>query len=183
MRLPLIIAAALLAVTPAMPQETAEREDVLTARMVVETVDMETRQVLLTDETGHSFTVVAGPEVRNLAQLDPGDTVEIGYLEAVAVKLAGAAGDGTVDSAVVAGRAKEGEKPGAVAGSVSSFVVEFVSYDPRTNVVTFIDPSKRVRAVTIRPEMRDFAAARQSGDLVDVTIERAIAISVTPMGE
>ena len=54
----------------------------------VESVDMDTRQVLLRTPSGVRTTVVAGPEVRNLAQLTSGDRVTITYQEAIAVQMA-----------------------------------------------------------------------------------------------
>jgi hypothetical protein len=54
----------------------------------VESVDTSTRQVLLRTPDGARTTVVAGPEVRNLPQLKPGDRVTITYQEAIAVQMA-----------------------------------------------------------------------------------------------
>jgi hypothetical protein len=53
----------------------------------VETTDMTTREVLLRGEGGRLATVVAGPEVRNLGQVRPGDRVVMEYQEAIAAEI------------------------------------------------------------------------------------------------
>ena len=49
-----------------------------------ETVDTTTREVLLRGEGSNLVIVRAGPEVRNLAQAQPGDRVVLDYQEAIA---------------------------------------------------------------------------------------------------
>ena len=57
------------------------------ARATVETVDQQTRTVLLRGPTGALLTVHAGPEVRNLPQVKPGDQVVVRYAESVAARI------------------------------------------------------------------------------------------------
>jgi hypothetical protein len=57
-------------------------------------------------------------------------------------------------------------------------VVEFISYDPSTAIATFRTPDGVVQTVTVNPQMRDFAAGLQSGDLVDLTMTQAVAVSI-----
>lgn len=172
-----MITAGCAAETEPAPQ-LAERENLVTRRAVVETVDVEGRQVLLRGEGGRMLTVEAGPEVRNLAQLEPGDVVKLELYEAVAVKMADPSKPGDPMAVAVAERAIEGAKPGAAAGEAVNLVVSFISYDPATSVSTFALPDGRVETVVVRPEMREFAAARQPGDRIDLTIIRAVAISI-----
>jgi hypothetical protein len=61
---------------PSAPQ-SAQREAMLDTRAVVEKVDQNTREVRLRTADGRDLTVVAGPEVRNLAQVSAGDTVRL----------------------------------------------------------------------------------------------------------
>ena len=37
---------------------------------------------------------------------------------------------------------------------------------------------RSVQNVVVKPEMRDFAAARKSGDRIDLTITQAVAVSI-----
>ncbi|MEM7669056.1 MAG: hypothetical protein AAF317_07870, partial [Pseudomonadota bacterium] len=116
--------------------DQAERANVVLRSAVVETVDLETRQVLLEAPDGRNFTITAGPEVRNLEQLKSNDRVEIAYYEAVALGMAAEGDPGGGVSITESERAEVGEKPGLVAGSESNLVVEFLSYDPDTTIAT-----------------------------------------------
>jgi hypothetical protein len=55
---------------------------------VIESIDPVTRQVLLRGPQGEMVNVTAGPQVRNLEQLKPGDHVVVTYREALAAELA-----------------------------------------------------------------------------------------------
>ena len=162
----------------ATPPEPASRMRTLETSAVVQTIDMETRQVLLKTEEGRMLTIVAGPEVRNLDQVEPGDRVKAVYYESVAVQMATAQASGTEAAAAVV-RAPEGAKPGAAVGASVRAIVTIISYDPDTNVVSFIAPNGVADRLVVKPEMRDFARALKVGDRVDVTYTKAVAIGVT----
>ncbi len=83
------------------PPEPASRELTLETTAVVQTIDMETRQVLLRTENGRMLTIIAGPEVRNLDQVEPGDRVKATYYESVAVQMATGQASGTAAAAAV----------------------------------------------------------------------------------
>jgi hypothetical protein len=152
---------------------------VSTATATVESVDMASRTVRLRDLSGGgSFSVVAGPEVRNLAEIAPGDTVEVDVFEATLVDLADPADTGEAQLDIIAGRAPEGTTPGAGILSAVSFVVEVVSYDPATGVATFITPDGVTRTSQVRPGVRDFAAQRRPGDRVAVTLVEGVAVNI-----
>lgn len=175
----LVLAAALTAActsgTPA--PESAARQETITRTARVQTVDQETRQVLLRMDNDEMLSLVAGPEVRNLPQLEPGDVVVFQFYESVAVRMADSA-SGEPTGAVVAERAPEGAKPGGGVGASVNMVVEFLSYDPAAHVATFRTPDGTVAAADVRPEMRAFAAARKPGDRIDLTITQAVAVSI-----
>lgn len=59
----------------------------VTEKMTVTRVDQATREVGLRSASGEESVFLAGPDVRNLAQVEAGDTVSITYAEAVAVRL------------------------------------------------------------------------------------------------
>lgn len=157
---------------------SAERESVVTRKAVVQSVDLEGRQVLLEGENGKMLSVTAGPEVRNLAQIEPGDVVRLDYYEAVSVKMADPSDASAPEGVVLTERAPEGAKPGAAAAATLRMVVEFISYDPASAVATFVAPDGIVETANVRPEMRAFAAGLESGDLVDLTMTEAVAVSI-----
>ena len=155
----------------------------LDTRAVVEHVDQNTREVRLRTMDGKELTVLAGPEVRNLAQVSAGDTVRLTYYESVAARMAEPGAGGPATTSVITSRAPEGSKPAGLVGATTDMVVEFLAYDPATGVVTFKTPegSDRDRSM-VNPAMRGFAAARRPGDRVAVQITNAVAASIVETG-
>ncbi len=158
---------------------TAEREDTITRQAEIRGIDRQERRLLIRGEEGNYVDMVVGPEVRNFDQLEIGDQITIEYYEAVALRMADESSSETPTGAVVTERAAEGEKPAGGAAQVVNLVVEFVSYDPETHLATFRTPDGQMGTVVVKPEMREFAAAREAGDKIDATITEAFAISVT----
>jgi hypothetical protein len=166
---------------PAAPQ-SAQRELMLDTRAVAEKVDQYTREVRLRTMDGNELTVLAGPEVRNLAQLSAGDMVRLTYYERVAARMAEPGAGGPATTSVVASGAPEGSKPAGVFGATTDMVVEFLAYDPATGVVTFNTPDGVTQKVVVNPAMRGFAAARRPGDRVAVQLTNALAVSIVETG-
>lgn len=175
----LVVASSLFACSDmADPPVSAERQSLVTERAVVQSVDLESRQVLLESDDGRMLGITAGPDVRNLAQLEPGDVVRLDYYEAVSVRMADPSDASAPEGVVVTERAPEGAKPGAAAAASVRMVVEFISYDPASSIATFVTPDGVVQTAAVRPEMRDFAAGLESGDLVDLTMTEAVAVAI-----
>src|ERR1700722_6477614 len=63
----------------AVAQKPAVVSTTFQATATVETVDAKTRQILLKRDDGKFVTLVAGPDVRNFAQIKPGDRVYARY--------------------------------------------------------------------------------------------------------
>ena len=78
----------------------------------VEAIDQAKREVTLKGPTGKVVTLKAGPDVRNLAQVKVGDSVVVGYLEALSLTLMkdGKALRGST-SAADGARSAAGERP------------------------------------------------------------------------
>ena len=115
------LASACAAPEPA-PVEMVER---ITSSAVVQTVDPETRQVLLKADDGSLLTIVAGPEVGDLSDLEPGDKVVAVYENSVAARMA--ATDAPAETALVAVAPEPGDKPGLVAAQSVTGIVTFLS--------------------------------------------------------
>jgi hypothetical protein len=160
----------------AMPSGTLGAET-MTATATVEKVDMKTRHVTLKDADGKRLTVVAGPEVRNLAQVKKGDVLTLTYKESLAyqVSKAGAAKPGVGASTDVT-RSPLGAKP---AGSVTDTVtvrMTIAGMDKKGSTVTLRDPDGVESVVKVRdPSKLDQVAV---GDVVDITYTEALAIAV-----
>jgi len=148
----------------------------------VSAIDYDRRVITLVTPQVGEFAVVAGPEVRNLAQIKPGDTVTVTYLQAIAAELSPSdkARPGLI-SEDLASSAAPGESPSATVGRKVSADVVIEDYDPNMNVVTFRNPDGQRRVVKVeRPDMREFAKHLKPGDVVTITFIEAIAADVRP---
>jgi hypothetical protein len=164
--------------TPDPAPRTAQSETTVETTAVIQTVDKTTREVLLRTEDGRFVTMTAGPEVRNFDQLASGDRVRAVFTESI---VAGVAAPDQPSETVVttAGtRAPVGATPGAAVGEAITSVVEIVSYDAASALVTFRGPSGLLHSVVVPPEMRDFVAARRPGERVAVELVQAFAVGI-----
>jgi hypothetical protein len=193
----LAVGCALLA-APGMPSEAfgqaAQRQqpDVTVAWTTeivatVESVDQQSREVLLRGPGGNLVNVEAGPEVRNLDRVKPGDHVVVRYIEALAASLARAdqsggamvQGQGGVARTTTPG---PGARPTGVVGGQVRATVRVEGIDRATNTVTFVGPSGGVRTVAVRePDAQRFLQTLKAGDLVDLVYTESVAIAVEPM--
>jgi hypothetical protein len=149
----------------------------MTATATVEKVDMKSRKVTLKDEDGKTLTVVAGPEVRNLAQVKKGDVLRLTYKESLAyqVSKAGEAKPGVGASTDVS-RAPLGAKPGGSVTDTVTVRMTIAGIDKRNSTVTLRDPDNVESVVKVRdPSKLDAVAV---GDVVDITYTEALAIAV-----
>lgn len=157
----------------------------ITLVAVVETVDLQTREVLLRGEagaqSGRLLTVIAGRGVQRLNEIRAGDRVTMQYFEALAAQVSRAGQGGTAVAArVAAGR--EVERPGGEVTRVVAARVTVTAVDPAAGTVTFVGPRNRPRTVTPKdPQVRAFVAGLRAGDQVDLVYEEALAVSITPM--
>jgi hypothetical protein len=152
-------------------------------KATVENVDQASRQVLLSGDDGTLTTVVAGPEVRNLAQVKAGDHVVLRVRVGVLATMAPANGaGGPGGQATVAARAAKGATPGGYVADATRVRVTFNGYVAKTKTVSYSLPTGEQRSNVLRTKaMQDFAAGLKAGDKVDVTFTRSVAIAVVPM--
>jgi hypothetical protein len=147
----------------------------------VQAVDHVNRLVTLSGSDG-PVMVVAGPEVRNLDQVKPGDRVLVRYREAIAAEVV-KPGTGVVgvQTTTTAARAMPGERPFAATTEQRRMTVKVYEVDPFANVIEVTGPTgynRRVRVVD--PKAQEFIRGLKRGDEVEVTFTEAAAISVQP---
>jgi hypothetical protein len=161
-------------------QQTATEATLLTASATVTAVDQATRRVTLTDNAGGgTFSVTAGPEVRNLAQIAAGDQVTVDYYQATTLSMAEPTDPGDPVAGIVAGRAPEGARPAGAVAATESMVVTVESYDPNSGLAIFRTPDGFTRRAVVPPDLRSFAAQRGPGSRVLVTMTEALAVTIT----
>lgn len=159
--------------------ESAGRERVVETTATVEAVNRDTREVMIRTADDRLLTVEAGPDVRNFAQIETGDTVRMTYVESLVAEMAALDDTGEPQSTVVAGRAREGDRPGALVGAEVSNLVTFESFDPATDTVTFTTGDGLTHSVVVTdPALRAFAQRRERGDRVRVVYSEGLAITI-----
>ncbi|HET9598983.1 MAG TPA: hypothetical protein VFP65_25645 [Anaeromyxobacteraceae bacterium] len=148
-----------------------------TATAVVKAVDQATRKVTLLEKDGTTFTFVAGPAVRNLAQVQPGDTVKVTYTASIAIDVKRA--DGTAPDAQATmdvTRAPVGAMPSGEISGVVTASATVVAIDRTTSRVTLKGPEGNFRVVQARDPKN--LEAVQVGDMVYATYTESLGISV-----
>jgi hypothetical protein len=154
-------------------------------RATVVAVDPVTRFLSLQGPDKEVVTVQVDPEVRNLPQVKVGDHVVVRYYEALGAELKSRAGTATAsadpESAVVVGRAEEGQRPAGVVSSQTSTVVKIKDVDTKNNVVSFYGEDGLLRAFPVQTDQgKAFIKKLKPGDEVGVTYSEALAVSVEP---
>ncbi|QJR13448.1 hypothetical protein [Usitatibacter palustris] len=181
-----ILAAAALAVTafaqdkkpaPPAPQDkgvmVGEAEKVTAT---VEAVDQTTRQVTLKGPSGNVVSFVAGPEVKNLAQVQKGDIVTIAFVQALALELkkTGAKVRERVETETKKG-APLGSKPAGIVAREVKVVASVEAVDAKSQKVVLRGPEHTVMLKVKNPEvLKDIKA----GDFVEARYVEAVAIKV-----
>ncbi len=155
-----------------------------TARVVatIETVDMRTREVVLTGPGGHRMVMKLGPDVRNFAQLRAGQRVAVTYRQALAAQIAPAGTTGAPQAGVAADRAAAGQLPaGGVAAGVKVRVT-ITAIDWANNTVAFVGPRGIERVVAVKdPGMQGLLRSLHPGSQVDLTYVEAVTVNVEPI--
>ncbi|WP_185235908.1 hypothetical protein [Teredinibacter franksiae] len=157
------------------PSMELSRVRTITAEVL--SVDHETRLVSLSDGDGGAVMFTAGENVRNLAQVEPGDLLEVNYLQSVAVEVVDGKGLQAIAAEVTdAVRAEDGEMPGAavVNTTVEIFMVEDINLENNT-----------FKLKNVAGEINEFLARNPEnlkkskvGDSVIITTTEAVAIEV-----
>jgi hypothetical protein len=165
------------AAAPAAPPSGTVAEDTVTATATVQKINMKTRHVTLKGEDGKTVTIVAGPEVRNLAQVKRGDVVRMTYHESIAyqVQKAGTAKPGAGAGTDVS-RAPLGEKPSGKVTNTVNVRATIAEINKSAGTVTLRGPEGNLKTIKARdPSKLDQV---QVGDLVDIKYTEALAVSV-----
>jgi len=141
-------------------------------------IDAATRSVTLKGPKGREVTFVAGPEVRNFAQLKVGDQVEAQYVESLAIELKKGGGMAVgMTEQTAATKAKEGGMPGAAGARQVTLVGDVVELDPATQTVTVRGKERTVDLKIRDPEQFKLVA---KGDQIQATYTEAVGLSVSP---
>lgn len=147
------------------------------AQAVIGALDAASRVITLKTADGRSVDIVAGPEVKNFAQLKVGDKVNVQYVRALSLELKKVgAPTGQTGATVGAAAAPVGAKPGAAAGAQVTVVADVTAVDPKTQLVTLKGPKGNM----VDLQVRDPGQLKliKVGDKIEAVYTEALAVSV-----
>jgi hypothetical protein len=147
-----------------------------TVTATVMKINHETREVTVKAEDGEEHTFVASEDVKNLAQVKPGDVITATYGEALAyeVKKGGQVAD--VATVVGGGAAAPGSRPAGGIARQTTVTVLITAIDPKAPSVTFKGPQGNTRTIKVlHPEKLEGVSV---GDTVELTFTEAFAVKV-----
>jgi hypothetical protein len=158
--------------TPPRPAPTAVTHTEQFVATVV-SVDLTTREVVLSTPDGRQTMVVAGPNVTNLGRLNPGDRLTITINDAIAVKIA------TPGSPPVGTSRSETAANGRSINTTARVTIVSAATDGSS--VTFTGPNGVTHTVDVQdPGMQAFVQRLKAGDQVDVAYGAEIAVRLDP---
>jgi plasmid maintenance system killer protein len=156
----------------------AAQESALIYDGEVTKIDAATRTVTLKNKDGET-SIVAGPEVKNFAEIKVGDHFDVVYELAVAIELVKVKNPGTTSEQVSTSTstAPQGDKPGIITTKTVTATANVEAIDAAKNVVSLKGPQGNIFKVKVQnPDlMKDIAV----NDQVKVVYTEAIAAVVS----
>jgi hypothetical protein len=166
------------AMTTAPGKVGASQTVTMTATVV--SIDLTTRDLVLTDSKGKMHKINVSEEARNLDQVKIGDKVTAVYTEAISLELkkkgSGDLPPANVEEAMA--RSPKGDKPAGVAGRKVTALCTVVAVNTKKKFVTLRGPQGNEYDVEVLDPAK--LAAVTKGDQVEVVYTEAFAISVKP---
>jgi hypothetical protein len=144
---------------------------------LVESVDYETREIVLRDPGNELITITAGDEVVNLQQMKPGDIVNAEYTENLYIDVFENQGSKPSESEFTAmGTAEKGQKPGLTSfdSHVVTATVEAINIEANTFKLKWPDESVEEFVAQNPKNLKK----TKVGDLVVITRTNSLSISV-----
>jgi Cu/Ag efflux protein CusF len=148
------------------------------ASAVIVAIDAKARVVTLKTASGKVFDVDAGPEVQNFDQLKVGQSVNVGYVEALSLELKkDGKGAPSAKEEAAAVRAAKGEKPAGAAGRTVTVLADVVAVNQKTQMVTLKGPRGMVDLHVLDPgQLKNI----KKGDQIEAVYSEAVAVTVEP---
>jgi len=141
-------------------------------------IDAATRTVTLKNKDGET-TIVAGPEVKNFAEIKVGDHFDVVYELAVAIELVKVKNPGTTSEQVSTSTttAPQGDKPGIITTNTVTATASVEAIDTAKNTVTLKGPQGNIFKVKVQNP--DLLKDISTNDQVKVVYTEAIAAVVS----
>ena len=132
-------------------------------------VDLASRDLTLAGPMGGEISAIAGPSVKNLAQLKVGDLVDLAYYEAVTLS--------------VRPKGKPGAPRDAPTGAdpQKPATVKVLSVDVARNLLVVEGANGKLFSTRLeRPEFVAGLSTLRAGDDLEIVMTRAVAVSLSP---
>lgn len=148
----------------------------------VTAVNAETRAVSLRNAEGEITTIIAGPEVRNFAQIKVGDVLRVRMMQALLMEVRPKAALVTrTEVEQGAALAPLGSQPGMASGRRITTTVTIQAVNKKTDFVKFTLPNGEVRHTTAKTAAgKELLQTLKVGDQVDVVFTEATGIVMEP---
>jgi hypothetical protein len=161
--------------SPDKPAFSASISMVMTSTVIK--IDQKTRLVTLKDEQGEPVSFTAGEEVRNLAQVNVGDTVLAEYMQNITIQVLATKNPETAAAEIATmGRAAEGEMPGVGMIGFTVVVLTVEEINLKNNTFKLKNEDDVIQEFTAQnPENLKKVA---EGDVVVLSYTEGFAISV-----
>lgn len=157
-------------------QGVVRAAETLVLQGAITAIDQASRRVTIKGGGGNDVSLVAGPEVKNFAQLKVGDIVTLNVIQSLTLELKkrGTALRERVESSDAV-QAKPGEKPMAGEASSVRITADVTAVNKKTGMVSLRGPER-----TLELKVRDQAILKEIavGDQVEATYVEASVISV-----
>jgi Cu/Ag efflux protein CusF len=167
------------AATPPMPSPGAKEVvvgEVSKVSATVTAIDPAARAVTLKLANGSTTRYVAGPEMKNFAQVQVGDLVTLEYVQALAVTLKKSTSQ--VRERVVtevSSRAPQGQKPGGLVMRDINVIATVQAIDTKNNTITLRGPE---RQATLKVQDAATLKGIKVGENVEVEYTEAATLKV-----
>ncbi len=145
---------------------------------IVTKIDAKNRVVTFKNKEGE-LDIVAGPEVKNFAQIKVGDRLDVQYALAVAIELVKTKNNDVRGREVTSDTqtAKAGDKPGMVKTNIVKTTASVVAIDQKKQIVSLKGPKGNV--VDVKVENPALLKGITTKDQVFVTYAEAVAAVVS----
>jgi hypothetical protein len=168
---------ALIGACQSAPPEPVTLTDEESIEATVVAVDPASSTVTLRGPGGQEGSLVV-PEARNLDQVEPGDTLKVAYTITYRASVA-EPGETESGLSLAAGRAEEGERPGAFIGALAATSIEILSVAEDGSSVSFRNEAGMLDSMQVETEQgREFAKELKQGDVVILEFTESVTVQV-----
>lgn len=139
-------------------------------------IDQESRQLTIKGGSGNEYSFIAGPEVKNFAQLKVGDIVTLNVIQSLALELKkGGTELRQRSESTDTVQAKPGEKPMGGEANTVRVIADVTAVNRKTGMVTLRGPQRTLDLqVKDKAMLKDIAV----GDQVEANYVEATVLSV-----